>query len=207
MANLEVTYGAMNSGKSLKVLTTAFSYEERGLKTLLTKPTTDEKGGDYVVSRTGLNRKIDLFLPPETDIRELIKRELGTRGLNSVGSVLVDEAQFLEEEQADQLYQLAKLDDIAVSAFMLRTNFRGETFKAASVLLGRADVLTESTGYCFCGQKSQMNTREIDGITTFEGDEFVIDNQSHVAYETYCGTHWLEERAKWLEERAKALAT
>ena len=59
MAKLYFRYGAMNSGKTALLLQAAYNYEQRGMKTLVLKPAIDTKGGDYIVSRIGLERKID----------------------------------------------------------------------------------------------------------------------------------------------------
>ena len=63
MANLEYRYGPMNSGKSMALLQMAYNYEENGKKILLIKSVIDTKGGDYLVSRIGPKRKIQINLP------------------------------------------------------------------------------------------------------------------------------------------------
>ena len=62
MANLEYRYGPMNSGKSMAILQMAYNYEENDKKVILVKSITDTKGGDYLVSRIGPKRKIQIKL-------------------------------------------------------------------------------------------------------------------------------------------------
>ena len=62
MANFEFRYGPMNSGKSMAVLQMAYNYEENNKKVLLIKSVTDTKGGDYLVSRIGPKRKVEIKL-------------------------------------------------------------------------------------------------------------------------------------------------
>ena len=62
MANLEFRYGPMNSGKSMALLQMAYNYEENNKKVLLIKSVIDTKGGDYLVSRIGPKRKVQIKL-------------------------------------------------------------------------------------------------------------------------------------------------
>ena len=62
MANLEFRYGAMNSGKSMAILQMAYNYEENNKKIILVKSIVDTKGGDYLVSRIGPRRKVQVKL-------------------------------------------------------------------------------------------------------------------------------------------------
>ena len=43
MSKLYFRYGAMNSGKSTNLMQVAYNYEERGMRVLLIKPSTDKK--------------------------------------------------------------------------------------------------------------------------------------------------------------------
>ena len=106
MAKLYFRYGAMNSGKSTALLQAAFNYEERGQQVLLAKPAIDSKGDNAIVSRLGMTRNVDFTVGPEQDIyvaftreRERVIRETG----RDVSCLLVDESQFLNESQVDDL--------------------------------------------------------------------------------------------------------
>ena len=63
MSKLYFRYGAMNCGKSTNLLQVAHNYEERGMRVLIIKPKTDTKGGNKVVSRLGVTREVDLWVP------------------------------------------------------------------------------------------------------------------------------------------------
>lgn len=62
MAKLIFNYSAMGSGKTMDLLRTAFNYEENGLKVLVMKPSVDTKGGDSIVTRVGMSRKVDYLI-------------------------------------------------------------------------------------------------------------------------------------------------
>ena len=76
MSKLYFRYGAMNSGKSTNLMQVAHNYEERGMKVLLIKPSTDKKGGDKLVSRLGVERKVDLLINDEQNVYEEVNLEL-----------------------------------------------------------------------------------------------------------------------------------
>ena len=61
MAKLYFRYGAMNSGKSTALMQVAYNYEERGMRVLIMKPSIDTKGGEKLMSRLGVERRVDSF--------------------------------------------------------------------------------------------------------------------------------------------------
>ncbi len=88
MANLEYRYGPMNSGKSMAILQMAYNYEENDKKVLLVKSVVDKKGGDYLVSRIGPKRKIQIKLSDDDSLLS-DKYKVMLAGLDAI---LVDEA-------------------------------------------------------------------------------------------------------------------
>ena len=103
MAKLYFRYGAMNSGKSTALMQVAHNYEERGMRVLVLKPSVDTKGGDKLVSRLGVTRKVDLAVPREMDVLEAVRAESARAPL---ACVLADESQFFTPEQAEQLFMV-----------------------------------------------------------------------------------------------------
>ena len=85
MAKLYFRYGAMNSGKSTGLLQTAYNYEERGQRVLLIKAVVDTKGEDFVVSRLGVSRRVDLLVDAGDDLRALVRRRGPGRCANRPG--------------------------------------------------------------------------------------------------------------------------
>ena len=99
MSKLYFRYGAMNSGKSTHLMQVAYNYEERGMKVLIIKPMVDKKGGDTLVSRLGVGRKVDLLLDENDNVLDIIKERLNAN--KKIDCILVDEVQFLKEAQID----------------------------------------------------------------------------------------------------------
>ena len=105
-----------------------------------------------------------------------------------VHCVLVDEAQFLSEEQVLQLCSIVDDLDVPVIAYGLRADFRGELFPGSKVLLAFSDSIEEIKTICWCGKKAIMNTRLLNGIPVYEGEQILIGgNESYISL---CRKHW-----------------
>lgn len=191
-------YGAMNSGKSDTLIKTAFNYEERGLPLVTVKPTVDTKGEDFIVARAGGRRKVDIMATPEMNVREAIHGHIAHLALQKLDVVLVDESQFLAAEQIDQLFEVAKLDDISVIAYGLRADFRKELFEGSKRLFEIVDHIEKLPTMCFCGSQAEFNCRQVNGIYVFEGAQVAIDNEGDVTYNSLCGGCYFKEQAKTL---------
>ena len=62
MSKLYFRYGAMNCGKTTQLLQVAHNYEEKNKKVIIIKASIDSKGKDKIVSRLGVDRKVDILL-------------------------------------------------------------------------------------------------------------------------------------------------
>lgn len=185
MSKLYFRYGAMNSGKSTHLMQVAHNYEERGMRVILLKPATDKKGGDKLVSRLGVERKVDLVVGNDTNIYESVKRWQEEKF--KVHCILVDEVQFMKKHQIDELFEIAVGLDIPVICYGLRTDFMMEGFEGSSRLLLIAHSIEEMKTICKCGKKAVLNGRKIGGKFVFEGEQVAIDNIDNVQYESLCG--------------------
>ncbi|KMK73852.1 thymidine kinase [Kocuria rhizophila] len=201
MAKLYFRYGAMNSGKSTALLQAAYNYEERGQRVLLAKPRVDTKGEDQILSRLGVTRSVDFLIPPGESVMGLFKRHalgddpdalLEHVEAQPVACLLVDEAQFLEAEQVDDLLRIAVLSEVPVMAYGIRTDFRTRSFPGSERLMELAHSLEELKTICRCGRKAVFNTRRAGEDFVFEGDQVAIDGVA-VTYESLCAACYLRE--------------
>ena len=185
MSKLYFRYGAMNSGKSTNLMQVAYNYEERGMKVLLIKPSTDKKGGDKIVSRLGVERKVDLLINDDQNIYNEVKKWQDEK--YKIDCILVDEVQFFKAYQIDQLFEIAVCLDIPVICYGLRTDFKMQGFEGSTRLLLLAHSIEELKTICKCGKKAILNGRKINGKFVFEGEQVAIDNIDNVEYESLCG--------------------
>mgnify|MGYP002621161943 FL=1 len=181
MTKLYFFYGAMNSGKTTRILQCAYNYEEQGMKPIIMKPKIDTKGNDYIISRIGSKRKVDFLIENKMNIYDIIVEKY-----TNVDLLIVDEAQFLSERQVNQLMDVVIDLHIPVMCYGLRTDFKGNSFPGAKRLLEIAHELTEIKNICKCGHKAMFNVRMIDGKVQTDGDSVAIDGEGKVTYTAAC---------------------
>jgi thymidine kinase len=173
----------MNSGKTTALIQAAYNYEERGMNPVILKPSTDTKGEDAIVSRIGVERPVDILIRPSDHPSEEIGRFIGSSALHCV---LVDEAQFLEPRQVDDLFWFAVDTDVPVMAYGLRTDFQTVGFPGSTRLLEIAHELQELKTICRCGKKAVFNGRKINGTFVNEGSQVAIEGEAATEYESLC---------------------
>lgn len=196
MSKLYFRYGAMNSGKSTALLQAAFNYEERSQYVLLAKPAIDYKGDKNILSRLGVSREVDFLIRPQDNLRELFaqnREEVTSKTGQDVACLLLDEAQFLTEEQVDQALEVAVLDSIPVLAYGIRTDFQTKSFPGSRRLLEIAHSLEELKTICRCGKKAMFNGRLLNGKFVFAGEQVAIDGDK-VTYESLCPSCYLARK-------------
>ncbi|MBQ6477318.1 MAG: thymidine kinase [Bacilli bacterium] len=184
MAKLYFRYGAMNCGKTTALLQVAHNYEEKDMKVLVLKPSKDKKGDRKVVSRLGVSREVDYLVDENDSIIEIMENYL--KDNNKLDCLLVDEAQFLEPSQVDELLFFSTDMDIPVICYGLRTDFRLQGFPGSARLLEIASSIEEMKTICECGKKATINVRYVNGELVTEGDQVAIDGFDKVTYESLC---------------------
>ncbi|MCY6485608.1 thymidine kinase [Clostridium aestuarii] len=199
MSKLYFRYGAMNCGKSTNLLQVAHNYEERGMKVIIIKPKTDNKGGEKVISRLGITRKVDLWINKNENIYEKVKEWIQQTG--KINCILVDEVQFFRKEQIDQLFEIAVKLDIPTMCYGLRTDFQMKGFEGSSRLLLIAHSIEELKNICHCGKKAILNGRKINGKFVFEGEQVAIDNSDDIEYEALCPKCFFEYKEKYKKNK------
>ena len=151
MAKLYFKYGAMGSSKTAQALITKYNYEENDLQVWLLKPSADTRDGETVLrSRIGLQSPVEV-VGPETDLYRLFTDT--RRGRCDV--IIVDECQFLSEDQIDQLRAVVNDFGIPVMCFGLRTDFRTRLFPGSRRLMEVADTIQEIKTICDCGRSEE----------------------------------------------------
>ena len=191
MAKLYFKYGAMGSSKTAQALITKYNYEENDLKVWLMKPSTDVRDGAATLrSRIGLEAQVEV-VSPETDI---LKRFVGEKEGNC-DVIIVDECQFLTEEQIDQLRAIVDEHNIPVMCFGLRTDFQTKLFPGSLRLMEVADTIQEIKTICDCGAKATVNARiDGDGHIITQGAQVVLGgNDSYIAMCHKCYVRGIRE--------------
>lgn len=182
MANLKYIYGTMESGKTSKLLMDRYNSLKYGDKILLLKPLLDTKGNNKVVTRTNESAVVNYMIGPNTKIitNDRIDKILESK------VIFVDEAQFFSREQIKELWEIAHVYNISVICYGLKADFRGNLFEGSSALIALADIKTELTVRCRCGQDAVFNARKINGKFVSDGDVVAIDGENSTEYVPLC---------------------
>jgi thymidine kinase len=190
MAKLYFKYGVMGSSKTAQALITKFNYEERGMRVWLLKPQIDSRDGDgMIVSRAGLSAKA-YVLPVTENLYESFKQLT-----NKIDVIIVDESQFLSEDQVDQLSLLVIDYNVPVLCFGLRADFRTKMFPGSKRLMEIADSITEIKTVCSCGRKATVNVRlDENGNIITEGEQILIGGNDK--YTAMCYQCFIENQKK-----------
>ena len=191
MAKLYFKYGAMGSSKTAQALITKYNYEENDLRVWLIKPSADTRDGRQILrSRIGLEAEVEV-IPPDMDICARFRET--QQGHCDV--IIVDECQFLTEEQIDQLRSIVNDENIPVMCFGLRTDFQTRLFPGSRRLMEVADTIQEIKTICDCVAKATVNARiDADGHIVTEGAQVVLGgNDSYIAMCHKCYVRGIRE--------------
>ena len=172
MCKLYFNYGCMNAGKSMLLLAKAYNFEERGIPYRIYKSSIDTRDNGVIHSRPLGTKECCIIKPNES----FFEKEDWYN--TNVEWLLIDEAQFLTEEQVDQLGEIVDSCGINVICYGLRTDFKTHLFPGSKRLFEIADTFEEIKSECSDGHKNIFNAR-IDG-----SGKFAIDgNQVEVGAE------------------------
>lgn len=185
-------YGTMGSAKTAMLLTTAYNFEERHMDYMCLKPVIDTRESINVIrSRIGIERECR-WIYANTNLYEMARELYRSQG-RIVDWYLIDEAQFLTEQQVDQLSRI--VDDLGsnVVCYGLRTDFQSHLFEGSRRLFEIADTIDEIKSTCNCGHKTIVNARiDSEGNIVSEGAQVEIGgNERYVAV---CRKCWRNKR-------------
>ena len=206
MADMIFKYSSMSGGKTINLLQTAFSYEEKNFKITLIKSIQDTKGKNKVLSRNGMQREVDILLHKDESL--LTTKNYQKYYTSKV--ILVDESELLNKRQIQELWTIAHLINIPVICYGLKSNFKGEIFSdGVSHLFAVSDIIEEigSTSLCECGKKAIFNARKINDKYTLDGPDILIDEgiKKEFEYVPLCSDCYMKY-VKISSEEAKNLA-
>jgi thymidine kinase len=176
-----------------------YNYIEKGQNCILLKPKTEDRDGEKVVkSRMGLSAEC-IFVE---DFLEEVQNEWFTKKSDAwkkLDCVLVDEAQFLTEEQVDMLAEVVDRYDLPVICYGLRTDFTSHLFTGSKRLMEIANYIEEVPTVCWCGRRAHFNARVSNGKIVRDGEQIMMGgNESYVSG---CRRHFLSGEVNGDRER------
>ncbi len=194
MCKLYYYYGVMGSSKSLRLLATAHDFDEKNIPILVLKPSADTRDGKNIIkSRAGLEREC-ISIGPDINIFDVVNEFNDLRESENkkvIKWILVDECQFLTEEQVDQLSDIVDYLDVNVICYGLRTDFKSKLFPASKRLFELADDIEEVKTSCDCGERASINARfNNEGKIITEGSQILVGGDD--LYHAICRKDWKE---------------
>ncbi|MBQ8772906.1 MAG: thymidine kinase [Muribaculaceae bacterium] len=185
-------YGTMGSAKTALLLTTAYNFEERGMRYVCLKPVIDTRERENVIrSRIGIQRECQ-WIYNDTDLY-VMAQELFEQTMTVIDWFLIDEAQFLTPEQVDQLARIVDDYGSNVICYGLRTDFKTRLFEGSRRLFEIADTIDEIKSTCTCGRKTIVNARiDANGDFVQEGAQVEIGGDDR--YIAVCRKCWRNKR-------------
>ncbi len=185
-------YGTMGSAKTALLLTTAYNFEERGMKYVCLKPIIDTRDKKNVIkSRIGIERECR-WIYHDTDLYQMAQ-ELFEQNMSVIDWFLIDESQFLTAEQVDQLSRIVDDYGSNVVCYGLRTDFKSNMFEGSRRLFEIADTIDEIKSTCTCGRKTIINAR-IDANGDFVEDGAQVEIGGDDRYIAVCRKCWRNKR-------------
>ncbi len=187
----------MGSAKSATLLTQNFAFKQAGFPVCVIKPATDTRDIGIIKSRID-NLECECYTISKTDrIFPLILQEIGMYldDKSLPKWILVDECQFLTENQVDELREITYNYDINVMCYGLRTDFQTKFFEGSRRLMEIADTIEELKFSCpFCGKKAIINARydNSTGKIITEGEQVCIGGDE--TYVSVCGKCYKEKQ-------------
>ena len=185
----------MASAKTLKLLSTAYNFEEKNVQIMVLKSALDTRDGEGIIrSRAGLERKC-VMIDKDMNLYKAIKayKNVLAAQFETLKWVIIDECQFLTEDQVNQLSDVVDFLDVSVMCFGLRTDFKSQLFPGSKRLFELADDIEEIKSTCECGdRKTSINARfDENGEIVTEGSQVEIGGNDR--YRAICRKCWKDK--------------
>jgi len=193
MAELVFYYGTMSSSKTANALMTRFQYIERGFGVWLVKPEVDTRDDVEIDGKRVAVIKSRVGVSAQADVIETGKsfHDLYTAYLKENEPpelIIVDEAQFLTENQIDELKGITEYLNIPVYCYGLRTDFTTHLFPGSKRLFELASKVIELPSVCDCGEPAIINGKFRRRKLVLSGDQVDIggdDKYKPLCYKCY----------------------
>lgn len=182
--SLTFYYGTMGCGKTTLAIQHHHNYRSIGRQGRLL--TAGERVSGEVMSRLGPSRRA-VEISHGDSLFEYMANSPST-----VDFLVIDEAQFLDVAQVEELGELADVH-FDIQCYGLLTDFRGELFPGSKALVETADHLVEIPTHvlCWCGEKAIRSARVVNGRVTHKGEQILVGDttEGEVYYAPLCRRH------------------
>lgn len=185
--SLRFHYGTMEAGKSLELLIAAHQLRQKNVKYIVFSATPSIGSNNCetkVSSRSGIPPHTAIIIGPDMTVPQTCLQSGFTH-------ILIDEAQFLSQEQIGLLREFVEADaSNRVDCYGLKTDFKGEFFPGSLELMRCADELIEVPSMCSrCTRPATHNMRlDAKGNAINSGDQVALKEST--TYVAVCYSCW-----------------
>ena len=166
----------MNSGKSMYLLAKSHNFDERGIFHILLKPALDTRDNGVIHSRSLPDKQCIILEKNELPVNKLMPFLVDSS--RRLDWILIDEAQFLTEEQVNNLVEIVDNCGVSVICYGLRTDSKSRLFEGSKRLFELADTIEEIKSSCHCGRKTIINARlDKDGDIDLGGEQIDVGGE------------------------------
>lgn len=143
-------------------MATAHNFQDHSIPFIVIKSIIDSRDGEGIIHSRALGDMECVNVSQNDNLFEFISKYLcaemayGAKGLKWI---LVDESQFLTEQQVEELAAIADNYGINVICYGLRTDFKTQLFPGSKRLFELADSIEEIKSSCYCNSKTSINAR------------------------------------------------
>lgn len=178
MAKLYFRFATMESGKSAEIIQIDYNYNKVGIKGILLIPEIDKTSDGRVLSRLGNISIPAIKFKQNENLFDKVKEIVKTT-TDEISYVILDEANFITQKQAEQLSDIVDFLDIDVLAYGLLSNFKTYMFEGTKRLIELQDDISELSvkSLCHCGKKANFNSRIVNNELVKDGEEILLDTK------------------------------
>jgi len=160
---LKFYYGTISSGKSLEILRTYYLNRD-SKKIALVKPSVDTRNIGVIYTRFGDQTKECITWNENETLSQIL-------GETKYDMILIDECQFLNDKQLNEINDLYLEFDVDINLYGLLRDYQQNIFRASMVILGMCDSIIEMTSKCHtCGEDAKQSARIENGKVVYEGN-------------------------------------
>lgn len=186
MAKIYFYYGTMGSSKTAQILMKAHNYTQVNIQVLLAKPACDIRTAT-IWSRVGIES-------PCITIEELLEMPDSEVKKNKI--ILIDEAQFLHEEEVDKLVHYADDLDIVIMCYGLKVDASGKLFEGSKRLLEVANEIEKLEATCWCGKPAEFTAYVPNGKMELKNPSGNGTEKADDTYKPLCRKHFFAKKWK-----------
>lgn len=186
MGKLYIRHGTVNSGKTLELISTYYSYKLRDKNAIILKSCVDTRNKNKIVSRAGV--ECDCISVGENEnIIDIINKE---NEKSEIDVIIFDETQFFTNKQIKQIIDLSS--SFNVICYTLKSDYTGKLFNSYATLEVFAEDIKEIKTMCmYCNKKAILSLRLDNGVPVYSGETVKVEKDiSKSEYFPVCKAHY-----------------